>query len=355
MYFCKIGSIPNGFYVDEAAVAYNAYSIEQTGKDIFDQSYPILFRLLGSYTPPLFIYVSAAFIHFIGSDPYVFRIISGISALISIVFFYLTVRKLNIYRESKTALIITFFYAISPWLVFNARLGYEVTLGYAIFNMGFYFMLLAIEKPINLIWGLTILSLSTYASHTQRYLVPIFLLFYFLILKREVINTKNLKLLVFSFLAALIIQIPNLTVINTRAFWVKNARLTEQSTKNIITNIVNQTFSYLSPKSLFYELPDIDMQHTIPDISVMPNFLVIPYLIGIYLMFRRVREKKILLLLMLFFVTLIPAILSGEFISIQRALPFLLPLGIVIGLGIDYIIIKLDRRFFFVIFVVFSS
>ena len=55
LYFYKIESLPNGFYVDEATVAYNAYSIEKTGKDIFDQSYPVLFRLLGSYTPPLFI------------------------------------------------------------------------------------------------------------------------------------------------------------------------------------------------------------------------------------------------------------------------------------------------------------
>src|SRR3989344_6581550 len=57
IYIYKLGSIPSGFYVDEATVAYNGLSILRTGKDAFGQPYPILFRLLGSYTPPLFIYI----------------------------------------------------------------------------------------------------------------------------------------------------------------------------------------------------------------------------------------------------------------------------------------------------------
>ena len=76
IYFYKLNSIPNGFYVDEATVAYNAYSILLTGKDIFAQPYPLLFRLLGSYTPPLFIYISALAIKFFGNAPAVFRGIS---------------------------------------------------------------------------------------------------------------------------------------------------------------------------------------------------------------------------------------------------------------------------------------
>src|SRR3989344_3615704 len=89
IYFYRLNQIPSGFYVDEAAVAYNAYSILQTGRDIFDQPYPILFRLLGSYTPPLFIYISIPFVYFFGTSPIVFRSISAISALVSIIFFFL--------------------------------------------------------------------------------------------------------------------------------------------------------------------------------------------------------------------------------------------------------------------------
>jgi hypothetical protein len=93
--------------------------------------------------------------------------------------------------------------------------------------------------------------------------------------------------------------------------------------------------NFLSPKSLFFSLPDIDLQHIIPEISVMYNWMVIPYLLGVYLMFRNLKQISFKFLVLTFFVSLVPAVFSGRFISIQRALPFLLPLVAVIGLGID--------------------
>src|SRR3990172_1191580 len=145
IYFYRLNQIPNGFYVDEAAIAYNAYSILQTRKDIFAQSYPILFRLLGSYTPPLFIYLSVPFITFFGMEPFIFRSISAISALVSIIFFFLLIKKLNILHSTVSLYFATFFYAISPWLIFNARLGYEVTLAFLLFNIGIYFVYIAFK------------------------------------------------------------------------------------------------------------------------------------------------------------------------------------------------------------------
>jgi len=73
-----------------------------------------------------------------------------------------------------------FFTLVSPWLVFNARLGYEVTLGYLIFNIGLYFLYLALESPKYFLLAIPVLSLSVYASFAQRYLFPIFFFsFYF--------------------------------------------------------------------------------------------------------------------------------------------------------------------------------
>jgi 4-amino-4-deoxy-L-arabinose transferase-like glycosyltransferase len=341
IYTYKLSSIPNGFYVDEAVVAYNAYSILETGKDIFAQPYPILFRLLGSYTPPLFIYISALFIKYFGVGISVFRSISVISVLISVVFFYLIIRKLNIFKSEKTYLLTTLFYAISPWLVFNARLGYETTLAYALFNIGVYFFLLALGKPNNLIWGVVFMSLSTYTAHTQRFLVPVFCVFYLIFFLKDIIKRKNLKILAITILITLIIHIPHFTVIATPAFWVKNERLLNPGSSRIIQNIFIQVFSFLSTKNLFYKLSDIDAQHTIPGISVIYNWMVIPLLIGLFWLFYRAKERNIKFLLILSIASLIPAVMSGEFISIQRALPFLLPLMMVVGLGIDQIVGKL--------------
>jgi len=69
--------------------------------------------------------------------------------------------------------------------------------------------------------------------------------------------------------------------------------------------------------------------------------MIVPYLIGLYLLFDQVKKNSNKFVILLLFVSIIPASLSGSFISIQRALPFLLPLAIVIGLGIDYFVKKL--------------
>jgi 4-amino-4-deoxy-L-arabinose transferase-like glycosyltransferase len=349
IYFYRLNYIPSGFYVDEAVVAYNAFSILETGKDIFAQPYPVLFRLLGSYTPSLFIYVSAIFIKLFGYSPIVFRSISAISALVSIIFLHLFISKLKIFRSGAVTFFTVLFYATSPWLVFNARHGYEVTLGYLLFNVGIYFLYLSINNPKSLIWVSIFLSLATYVSHTQRYMLPVFLLFFLALFWKRILAKKNIKTLILSSLIFLAIQVPNLTVIGTNAFWVKNARLTDQSGEKIVGSVINQFFAYISPRNIFYELTDIDMQHTIPETSVVQNFLVIPYLLGLFLLVKKRKEDSIKYLILLFFAALIPATFSGEFISIQRALPFLLPLTLVIGLGIDKLRDKLPLKLFTII------
>lgn len=193
LYFYKLDKIPNGFYVDEATVSYNAYSILKTGKDEWGFPFPLYFRLMGSYTPSLFIYLSAIAIKLFGYAPLVTRSLSAISTLISIIFFYLLIKKLKVFKLTISYPVITLFYSILPWIVFNARLGYETTLGLLIFNIGVFFLFLAIKKPKSLIWGILFLSISTYISHNQRFLSPLFLLTYFIIFHKDLIKWQTKK------------------------------------------------------------------------------------------------------------------------------------------------------------------
>lgn len=357
LYFSKIGEIPSGFYIDEASTAYNAISIFKTGKDEFGKTYPILFRLFGSYTPPLYIYLSAFLLRFFKPTIVFFRSISAFSAITSTLFFCLMVKKLRIYKREPVYYFVTFFYAISPWLVFNARLGYEVTLGYIVFNIGLYFSYLALENKKYFLFAFPILSLSVYASHNQKFLAPIFILFYFLVFKKTVFRKERVRCLILSLLFAVLIQIPNLSIITTNAFWIKNIGYTGGTpVKKMLQNIIVQLLNYYSPKSLFYFLPDIDPQHTVSEISVLYNWMFIPYLIGTFLLFNKIKERKYRFVALLFLASVIPAALSGEFISIQRALPFLLPLMIVIGMGIDFIISRIKKAYAVnILFLFFSS
>ncbi len=311
LYTFKLSTIPSSVYVDEATVGVNANLIMSRGVDEYGQSYPIYFRFFNAYTPGLFVYLIIPFIKIFGLNPFALRLLSAISGTISVYFFY---KILSIF--SKNALVGTVFYAIIPWTVFNSRLGYEVMFAATLFNIGCYFLLKNLSKISYL--GLFLISLSTYASHTQRYLAPLFLFGYLIIFKK--IKIKPIIFL-------LITQIPNILMIFTNSFWIKNNNL---SLKFFIYQIIN----YLSPKSLFFNLPDIDLQHQIPSTSVFYWWMIIPLFFGIKKLITL--DKKYKKFIILWFISsLIPASLSGEFISIQRALPTLFPLMIIISLGLS--------------------
>jgi hypothetical protein len=345
LYFYKLAQIPCGFYVDEASVAYNAYSIVETGKDEYGFSYPVYFRLMGSYTPSLFIYLSTFLLKFFDMSVVLFRSISAVSALLSVYIFYLLISKLKLYKLNITYFVITFFYAVSPWMVFNARLGYETTLGFVVFNIGAYFLLLAMKKQKYLVSAVAVLSFSTYISHNQRVLAPLFLLGYLVLFRSTLLRKENLKVLKSAFLAGLIISVFNLSLIYTRAFWIKSAQFD-------INNIWN-FLVYLSPKTLFFENPDIDLQHTIPKLSMLYNWMAIPYLVGLYLVIKRIKDIKYKFIVLYIVVTLLPSILSSHFVSSQKSLPFIIPLAIILGLGIDEILrhIKVAMRVVVLVFV----
>ena len=330
LYFYKLELIPSGFYVDEASVAYNAYSIFITGKDEYGFPNPIFFRLMGSYTPSLFIYLSSFLIKYFGTGVLVFRSISASAAFLSVFFFYFLVRKMKLYKLELSYFVITFFYSISPWMVFNARLGYETTLAFLIFNIGAYFLYISQKKSRNLIIAIIFLSLSTYISHNQRILAPLFLLCYFIVFRRKLLTKENIKNILPAFIVGLILHIPHFYHIGTRAFWIKGAQLDISNFWNFIT--------YLSPKTLFYENPDIDLQHTIPKLSMMFNWMVIPYIVGSYLLIKRIKDDRYKFIAIYVVASLLPSVVSSYFVSSQKSFPFIIPLSIVLGLGIDTVL-----------------
>ena len=64
--FYKVKEIPPSLNWDEVSIAYNAYSILKTGKDEWNQSFPIHFKAYGEYKLPVQIYLSIPGIYLFG-------------------------------------------------------------------------------------------------------------------------------------------------------------------------------------------------------------------------------------------------------------------------------------------------
>jgi hypothetical protein len=245
--------------------------------------------------------------------------------IINVFFFYLLLGQLNLFKSKTLNLTVTLFFAISPWLVFNARLGYETTLAFLVFNVGLYGLSRSLVKPKAFPWAVFFLSLSTYISHNQRFLAPLLLLAFLVIFRKSFFQKTPRRVLVAAFILGLLTQLPNLWLIGTSAFWIKNVQFDLKYLGNFL--------KYLSPKTLFYDSTDIDLQHTLPNLSVMYDWMALFYLAGLFGLVKKLKEVNYKLVALCGAVTLCPAVFSGYFLSTQRSLAFAVPLAIIIGIG----------------------
>jgi len=86
--FYKLGSIPNGLCVDEALSGYNAFSILLSGKDEYGKVLPVVFRFFGSYSPPLYVYLTAPAVAIFGLNIFSIRFISALFGVIILPAFF---------------------------------------------------------------------------------------------------------------------------------------------------------------------------------------------------------------------------------------------------------------------------
>jgi len=345
LYFFKIDIIPNGVYSDEATVGYNAYSILKTGRDEYGQKFPLAFRFFGAYTPPLFVYISIPFIKLLGLDVSSLRIISGLSTILGIYLIYFYSEKLNLFNSKASRYLASFTFAITPWVVFNARLGYEVTLGYIVFSLGLFLVWDELIKNKLSLAGLLILSLSTYIGHTQRYLFPVFLLGFLIIFYSKLKTKNNLKLLPKKIFLLFLSQIPNLILLTTPAFWVKNNVYVNSNINQLFNDFSSQLLTYFSPKYIFGISPDINLQHTSPYLPLFYSWLIIPFFVGLYQLYLTRKTLNGKYLWLIFLISPIPGSLSGHFISVQRVLSMIIPMILIITLGFDFLIKRISKLY----------
>jgi len=355
LFLHKLGNVPNGLYVDEAVSAYNSYSILQTGKDEYGKFIPVAIRFFASFTPPLFVYVSVLFIKLFGLTIFAARLTSAISAISSVFVVYLFLKYLNISKNKFLLFCLTFTFATSPWVVFYGRIGYEVYFAFLLFTVGAYFSLKSLTSINFLLPSFAILALSTYASHTQKYLFALWVPLFLLAFRKELNIKKNLPIISKGLLASFLIISPYLTILFTKALFAKgdlfylNAILSRANNSPLPQTITiplaftyeffARYFAYFSPKSLFF-LPDPILQRSMPELSVFYAWMIAPYATGAFVVLKNLKKTGYKFLLFLTLISPIPAALTSDPFSTQRALPFFLAVFFIISIGITKIFSK---------------
>ena len=195
----KISSIPPGINWDEAAVGFNAYLINQTGRDEWGQKYPLSFRSFDDYKAPAQTYLIALSEKLFGVNEFAVRFPSALAGTISILLIYLLTKKFfelgdlsgecpnglsRSERRPKLALLASFLLGISPWHFMLSRAAFEANLATCFFVIAVYllFCFWNNKKIIPAIFSAFFFALTLYTFNSFKIVTPLFLLAFVILL-----------------------------------------------------------------------------------------------------------------------------------------------------------------------------
>lgn len=186
--FYKLGEVPYGFYQDESAIGYNAFSIIKTGQDEHALPFPLYFKSFGDYKLPVYIYLTAFSIKLFGLTEFAVRFPSALFSFLTIPAFYLFILALT--KKQNLATFATALLAINPWHLHYGRATFEVSICLFFFVLGGLLLHKAFtrQKIGTFFFGTLCFVISLYSYNITRLLAPaLFILF--LIFYREQIKT----------------------------------------------------------------------------------------------------------------------------------------------------------------------
>jgi len=337
--FWQLGQTPQGFYCDEAALGYNAYSILETSKDEFGKSWPVLFRSFGDFKTPIYVYLLVPIYKILGVSVWSTRLLSALSGVIGIWFSFWLIKNLS--NKINLGLITALLLAVSPWSIIFSRTSYET-------NLAFTFLIIALwsfykfkenKKFLTLMVIMAALAFLTY--HSERLIVPLVFLVLFVKDKKIIFDKKNFKTLMVAIIVSFILKLPTLNLMTTSGFLSRLNSLKINGFKEFLSLYT----AYFSPRYLF-GLGDANPRSSYPDLAPF-LFWQLPFLItGITWLFKKTKNKEKdfkFLIILLMVISPIPAAMTRDPFYTIRALPLLLPLIILVAVGINKFLESVKR------------
>lgn len=352
--FFHLGSLPPSLNWDEVSHGYTAYSLLETGKDQWGQSWPIFnFRAYGDYPTTANLYLTLPFVKVFGLNAFSIRLPHAILSLIFCIAIYFFTKI--VLKRTSIPLMAFFLAAITPWIIFPGRGVFQSNLSQVFLLLGLIFFFKV--KPIFFLF----MALSMYSYHNTRIIIPILIPSLFLLFRPKFKLNLTFYFLLFIFL---LLAIPNFLSLfspdaQARNRWIgiinpnsinlinENRRLYQgPQFLNLLTNnkvvyfTQHFTVNYLNlfnPIPLFFNGSE-NYQFNPPK-SPLIYLIFLPFFyLGLFTLIKKHRN-----LFIIFLICLLPAALTvGDFPSIRAtlAIPFYL---LSITLGFSFLRFKLAK------------
>src|SRR5438552_2134828 len=178
LYTYRLTRNPAGFFIDESSVAFNSYTVSQTGQAEFGNSWPLFFRSFGDYKNPVHIYLLAGLFKLTGPGILAARMLGAVAGVVAALLLGLLAARVT--RRRDVGLLVATSALLTPWLFELSRVAFEV----ALYPLAVTLFLLSLQRAATKakwtwreVGSLTsTLVLLTYTYSIGRLFVPLLVL-----------------------------------------------------------------------------------------------------------------------------------------------------------------------------------
>lgn len=365
--FNRVASDPPSLNWDEVAIGYNAYSILKTGRDEWNQVFPLHFKSYGEYKLPAQIYASIPAIAIFGLNDFSVRITPVVYGALTVLLLFFVARKL--FKNSYVGLLSAFLLAISPWHIQLTRASFESSFSVFWVLMGIWFLIKGFEKPRWWVISIIPFAISVYTYNAARVFTPLFLFAILLIYRNKFLeHKKEITIAALFFIATLLPLIPFITSGEVRARYrlvsitddpglvpridqYRNLSKLPEPLPKLLYNRYTFVSVYFTQNYLAHFTPQFlfingagHKQHHVQDLG---EFYVIqaPFiLLGLYFLFKKKLKYRWLLISWLL-ITFVPVATTND--SIPNALRTIIadpPYEILCALGFIELLTQIKNR-----------
>lgn len=168
----QLGSLPVILNRDEAALAYNAELLMETGKDEWGRHWPLALQSFGDYKLPGYVISIMPFFKLFGYHDWVVRLPSVLAGLALIPLSYAFAKMLH--WSNKQGLGLALLVATTPVFFFYSRIGFEANSALSLF-VGALVLLLSentTHRMFNISMALLLLFMAVFTYNTPLLLLP---------------------------------------------------------------------------------------------------------------------------------------------------------------------------------------
>lgn len=338
--FYKFTEDPPALNWDEASIGYNAYSILKTGKDEWNQAFPVHFKAYGEYKLPVQIYTSIPGIYFFGLNEFGVRITPVVYGTLTVLVMFFLGKVL--FESELVGLSAAFLLGISPWHIQLTRASFESSLATFWVVLGIWFAVKGFKDQKWFFLSMVPFALSVFTYNSARIFTPIFLFSILLIYKVKFLKAKKIVLISLLFFLVLLIPLAPFLLSGERSARYKLVSVTDdpgliprinenrghsklpQPLPRLVHNKITYVAFYFSRNYLAHFTPQFLLisgaphkQHHVQNMGELYYFQAPFLLLGLYALFRLKNPFKGLLFAWLF-LAFVPVAVTND--SIPHAL-----------------------------------